>query len=154
MRSSGGQEFENGTGPCGSSIRISFDVGSDRGSRQETSPRDQSWERTTSKVKWCRLVTARYGHRGVRLGEARNPGPPKRLRRVPNRRPGSTGPHSANRFEILSSDDDEPLVPPTVPGSSRANRDSFQLSSVSLTVPASSGAVFSGTDRIPGHPCS
>ena len=92
-------------------------------------------------MKWCRLVTARYGHRGVRLGEARNPGPPKRLRRVPNRRPGSTGPHSANRFEILSSDDDEPLVPPTVPGSSRANRDSFQLSSVSPTVPASSSAV-------------
>ena len=69
---------------------------------------------------------------------------------------------SANRFEILSSDDDEPLVPSTVPGSSRANKDSFQLSSVSPTVPVSSSAVYralgragdSSTDRIPGHPCS
>ena len=55
-------ESRNGTGPCGSRS----------GSALMSDLID-------------RLVTARYGHRGVRLGEARNPGPPKRLRRVPNR---------------------------------------------------------------------
>ena len=33
-RVQGDKSLRNGTGPCGSSIRISFDVGSDRGSRQ------------------------------------------------------------------------------------------------------------------------
>ena len=47
------------------------------------------------------VVGATYGHRGVRLGEARNPGPPKRLRRIL-----ASSPQSMNRFEILSSDDE------------------------------------------------
>ena len=56
---------------------------------------------------------SRYGLRGVRLGEARNPGPPRILR----------GPsvHST-RFEILSSDDEQKEVPSTVPASEGAVR--------------------------------
>ena len=56
-------------------------------------------------VKWCKFVRARYGHRGVRVGEATNPGPPK----------------SANGFEILSSVDDLEVFA-TVPASSGAVR--------------------------------
>ena len=69
--------------------------------------------------KWCKAVFARYGHRGVRLGEARNPGPPRSHQ-------GSRHSFAANRFEILSSDDDEPLIPSTVPASSRAIRNIAQ----------------------------
>ena len=69
--------------------------------------------------KWCKAVFARYGHRGVRLGEARNPGPPRSHQ-------GSRHSFAANRFEILSSDDDEPLIPSTVPASSRAIRNVVQ----------------------------
>ena len=29
---------------------------------------------------WCKSVRAKYNYRGVRVGEARNPGPPKWLR--------------------------------------------------------------------------
>ena len=45
-------------------------------------------------VNWCKCVRSRYGFKGVRVGEATNPGPPKRLHRM-----------SANRFEILPSED-------------------------------------------------
>ena len=60
----------------------------------------------------CKPVGARYGHRGVRVGEATDPGPPKRLHRSL-----ASASQSTNRFEILSSED-ELEVPTTVPASS------------------------------------
>ena len=62
---------------------------------------------------WWIVIGSRYGLRGVRLGEARNPGPPRILRRP--------SVHS-NRFEILSSDDERGMVPSTVPASEGAIR--------------------------------
>ena len=52
---------------------------------------------------WWVVIGWRYGLRGVRLGEARNPGPP-RISRRPS-------------VHILSSDDEQVLVPSTVPAS-------------------------------------
>ena len=57
---------------------------------------------------WWIVIGSRYGLRRVRLGEARNPDPPRILRRP--------SVHS-NRFEILSSDDEPEMVPSTVPAS-------------------------------------
>ena len=62
-------------------------------------------------------VGARYGHRGVRLGEASYPGLPKRLRRIL-----ASSSQSMNKFEILSSND-ELEVPTTVPASFGAVRE-------------------------------
>ena len=90
----------------------------DRRGRQETSPRE--WRA----VKWCKSVAARYGHRGVRLGDASNPGPPKRLRRIVAKSSQST-----NRFEILSSDD-ELEVSTTVSASPRAARGVVEAAAV------------------------
>ena len=67
-------------------------------------------------VRWCKSVGARYGHRGVRVGEATNPGPPKRLHRIL-----ASVFRSTNRFEILSSEDDLEVFA-TVPASSGAVR--------------------------------
>ena len=62
---------------------------------------------------WWIVIGSRYGLRGVRLGEARNPDPPRILRRP--------SVHS-NRFEILSSDDEPEMVPSPVPASGGAIR--------------------------------
>ena len=60
-------------------------------------------------MKWCKSVGARYGNRGVRSGEVRNPGLLKRLRQIL-----ASSSQSMNRFEILSSDDElGPPPPPT-----------------------------------------
>ena len=67
-------------------------------------------------VKWCKSVGARYGHRGVRVGEATNPGPPKPLHRIL-----ASVSRSTNRFEILFSEDDLEVFS-TVPASSGAVR--------------------------------
>ena len=88
-------------------VRVCVDVEFDRRGRQETSSSEWWWA-----VKWHKSGGARYGYRGVRLGEARNPGLPKRLRRIL-----ASSSQSMNRFEILSSDD-ELVVPTTVPASS------------------------------------
>ena len=64
-------------------------------------------------VKLFKSVCARYGYRSVRLSEARNPGPPKRLRRMS---PSGSILQSTNRFEVLS--DDGVVVPSTLPTSS------------------------------------
>ena len=50
----------------------------------------------TAQAKQCRRVTARYGFRGQRIGEASNPGPPRR--------------RSQFDTQLDSSDSDEPLV--------------------------------------------
>ena len=67
-------------------------------------------------VKWCKSVGARCGHRGVRVGEATNPVPPKRLHLIL-----ASVSQSTNRFEILSSED-ELEVFTTVPAFSGAVR--------------------------------
>ena len=100
-------------------VRVCVDVEFDRRGRQETSSSEWWWA-----VKWHKSVGARYGYRGVRLGEARNPGPPKRLRRIL-----ASFSQSMNRFEILSSDD-ELVVPTTVPASSGAVREVVEGSAV------------------------
>ena len=52
-------------------------------------------------------MSARYGLRGVRVGEAKNPGPRRRLRRV-----SSEGPIYHDLTLVDSSDDDTPFVLP------------------------------------------
>ena len=100
-----------------------------------TGSRDRRWKPSISIMRiWCKSVRAKYGYRGVRVGEASNPGPPKWLRRTPSARDSRGG----NLFEILSSGDDEPLVPSTVPASSGRNHGP---GSDPPTVPAWSGAV-------------
>ena len=96
--------------------RICIDVRFDRGGRQETSSRDRRWKWTMCIMRiWCKSVRSKYGYRGVRVGEAINPGPPKWLRRTPSARDGrGSVPPSTNKFEILSSSDDEPLVPDSI----------------------------------------
>ena len=49
-------------------------------------------------------MSARYGLRGVRVGEAKNPGPRRRLRRV-----SSEGPIYHDFTLVDSSDDDTPF---------------------------------------------
>ena len=71
-------------------VRICVDVRFDRGGRQKT-------PRSRCAMKWCKSVGARYRHRGVRVGEATNPGPPKWLHR------SLASASQPNRFEILSS---------------------------------------------------
>ena len=64
---------------------------------------------------------SRYGLRATRVGEASHPGPPEDVpmrRMIPRRRAQA----SANRFLVLSSDDEEEWVPATVPASSGAIR--------------------------------
>ena len=51
---------------------------------------------------WWVVIGWRYGLRGVRLGEPRNPGPPRILR---------------PSVHIFSSDDEQVMVPSTVPAS-------------------------------------
>ena len=92
-------------------------------------------------MKWCRLVTARYRHRGVRLGEARNPGPPKRLRRVLNRRPEAQVPTPRTGLRCYRQTMTNLWSLPQYQARLKRTGDSFQLSSVSPTVPASSGTV-------------
>ena len=58
-------------------VRICVDVRFDRGGRKETPP--SAWRRCA--VKRCKSIGARSGHKGVRLGEATNPGPLKLLHR-------------------------------------------------------------------------
>ena len=91
-------------------VRICVNVRFDRGGRQKT-----QMARRRCAVKWCKSAGARYGHRGVRVGEATNPGPPKRLQR------SLASASQSNRFEILSSED-ELEIPTTVPASSGAVR--------------------------------
>ena len=86
-----------------------------------TSPHHRCWRCFFNVVsKWCKAVSARYGHRGVRLGEARNSGSHAVIKEVDLL-------FATNRFEMLSSDDDEPLIPSTVPASSRAIRNIVPL---------------------------
>ena len=102
----------NGIGHRRPSVRVS----QDGGNRQETSPHHRCWRCIINDVnKWCKAVCARYGYRGVKLGEARNLGPPKRFSRTPRSRQGSALSFSTNRFEIFSS-----LIPSTVPATSQA----------------------------------
>ena len=73
---------------------------------------------------WWIVIGSRYGLRGVRLGEARNPGPPKILRRPSVR---------SNIFEILSSAEEQVEVPSTVPASEGAVRVARRRSLVILS---------------------
>ena len=123
----------SGTGACCGPL---FDDGiSDQ--RRWFSSNESLQSALMKRASCVRVVSARYGLRGIRVGEASHPGPsashgsevhPFRRRRV-------------NRFEILSSDDDELVVPSTVPASSGPIRNNPQPASVPATVPASSGAV-------------
>ena len=71
-------------------------------------------------------MSARYGLRDVRVGEAKNPGPRRRLRRVSSEgsdpRPASVGPGIFHDLTLVdSSDDDAPFV---LPGSRRRTQNS------------------------------
>ena len=126
--------FFRSNSALGRHVKINSDVGSDRSSRsEETLP--CSWIRCTVPISGGQscLRSARYGLRGVRIGEASNPGPPR------------VRPHFSEDVveNVLSSleleltmleSDEEPLVrpvdghvvprihespPPTVPASFR-----------------------------------
>ena len=67
-------------------------------------------------------MSARYGLRGVRVGEAKNPGPRRRLRRVSNEEsdpgPASVGAAIHHDMTLVdSADDDAPFVLPGRRGS-------------------------------------
>ena len=118
-----------------------------------------------SEVPSWRTMSARYGLRGVRIGEVSHPGPPS-LRRLRRRRsapfeissdeeplmlstarnmvPRVAGVDSvpaATQIETRVSSEDELAVPSTIPASPAPVRDKLQPASVPSTVFASTGAV-------------
>ena len=119
----------------GRHVQINSDVGSDRSGRsEETLP--CSWIRCTVPISGGQscLRSARYGLRGVRIGEASNPGPPQVRPRFSE--DGVENVLSSLELELtMLESDEEPLVrsvdgryvvprihdtpPPTVPASFR-----------------------------------
>ena len=107
---------------------VAGDVHSDR-------PRRHSGEREWEPDHFFEAVIrdSRYGLQATRVGEAANPGPP--ICRVSNR-----GKMNANRFVVLSSDDEEEWVPTTLLVSSGAVRsahhwDQVESPSVRVGIP-------------------